>query len=149
MRSIVLEVRQAVIDGVADALSDERVSVTYGWQGDDDDSRREQVFTSGARGPHDIAGMKSGRLFRDERMEFGLVILVLGVGLKPEEADARALEIGQVVEEFVADHKSNELGITGLKWLRISNLELSPNRVNANGAVAEATYTIRYEARLT
>jgi hypothetical protein len=93
--------------------------------------------------------MKSGRLFRDERMEFDVVILVLGVGLKPEEADARALEIGQVVEEFVADHKSNELGITGLKWLRISNLELSPNRVNANGAVAEATYTIRYEARLT
>ena len=41
--------------------------------------------------------------------------------MKPDEADERALDIGALVEEWVADHKSGEgLGITGLNWIEMT-----------------------------
>lgn len=151
-RSIVLEVRQAVIDGIAELLNDQQVSVTYGWQGASDDARREQVFTNNAHAVHSSASMRPGRNFRDEQMNFEIVISVIGPGLRPEETDARALEIGQVVEEFIADHKSNELGINGLNWIVITEFALE-NRVAASsdgaGSLSQITYTVHYQARLT
>lgn len=149
MKSIVVDVRKAVIAGIKTALSDPKVSVTYGWQGGDDTRYREQVFTNGGRATHDPAALKAGRNFRNERMDFDIVVLVYGVGKKPEDADDRVMEIGQVIEEYIADRKSNELGITGLNWLRVKEFELSPPRINANGTIAEAVYTVTYDARLT
>jgi hypothetical protein len=152
MRSIVLEVRQAVVDGIKTALNDESVSVTYGWQGSSDDARREQVFTNNARAEHEPAGLKTGRNFRNETMTFDIVVLAVGPAAKPEEVDARALDIGQVVEEFIADHKGNELGIFGLKWLFMTDMSLV-NRIgqaaDGDGSATELTYTVRYSARLT
>lgn len=150
-RSVILEVRKAVVDGIRTELGDPKVSVTYGWQGGSDDRRREQVFTNNARATHDPAALKAGRNFRDEQMDFDIVVLVIGPG-KPEDTDERALEIGQAVEEFIADHKSNELGVAGLKWMRMREVVLV-NRIgaaaDANGSASELTYTVRYEARLT
>lgn len=148
--SRIVAVRKAVTAGLVTALTAEtKVKVTYGWEGSDETRYREQVFTNGGRGPHDPAAMKSGRSFRNEELTFDIVIVVLGVGMKPEESDQRAIDLGVFVEEYVADRKSNELAVTGLNWIRMDEFALSPNRITADGSIAEATYTVRYSARLT
>lgn len=146
--SIVVAVRSAVVAGLVGAIAEPKVSITYGYQGADDDRRREQIWTDRVRSTHDAAALKTGRNFRDETLEFDIVILVAGIGLPPEDADARALELGTAVEEFVADRKSNELGIAGLQWIRTIGFELN-NGFNGKGSLTELRYTVRYYARLT
>lgn len=146
--SIVVAVRKAVIAGIKAALNDPKVSVTYGYQGADDDRRREQVWTDRVRSTHEPAGLKAGRNFRDETLDFDVVVLVAGVGKPPEDTDTRALQIGAVVEEFLADRKSNELGVPGLNWLRVTGFELN-NGYAPKGSLSEIRYAVRYNARLT
>lgn len=145
--SVVVAVRTAVADGIRTLLNDPKVSVTYGWQGGDDARRREQVFTARPRSSHDPASLRAGRNFRDERMEFDIVVLVSGVGKNPEDTDMRALAIGRIIEEFIADNK-NSLGVAGLNWIRMSAMELN-NLYGSNGSLSEITYTVLYDARLT
>lgn len=151
-KSIVVDVRRALVDGLSDvfnAAALDSVSCTYGWQGGDDTARRDQVFTDRARATHEPAALKAGRNFRNERMEFSLVVMCLGVGLKPEETDDHVIELGQYVEEYVADHKQGEgWGIPGLNWIVVSAMELN-NRYASEGSISEITYTITYDARLT
>lgn len=146
-RSIVVEVRKAVIEGIKDALNDPSMSVTYGWQGSDDE-RREQIYTNRPRATHDPASLKAGRNFRNERMEFDIVLLVIDPTKAPEDVDTRVVEIGQVVEEFLADHKSNELEIDGLNWIRATSFEIE-NRVMPTGSLTIAQWGVVYDARLT
>lgn len=146
--SILVPVRSAVIAGIKTALNEPRVSCTYGWEGSDETRRREQVFTNRASATHDPAALKSGRNFRNERMDFDIVVLILGVNRSTEETDQRALEIGQCIEEFMADHKNNELGVPGLQWIRMARMELN-NRFATTGTITEITYTVTYDARLT
>lgn len=151
-KSIVVDVRKALIAGLRaefDASDFESVSCTYGWQGGDDTARRDQVFTDRARADHDAAALKAGRNFRNEQMEFSLVILALGVGMRPEDLDDHVMELGQIVEEYIADNKSGEtFGIEGLNWIRVSGMELK-NQYASEGSLSELTYTITYDARLT
>ncbi len=152
-RSILPEVRKAVVAGLLDEFADQAptfngVSVTYAWEGGKDDARREQVFTNNARATHQSAAMRPGRNHRDERMSFDIVVLVLAPSKKPEDTDDRAFAIGQVVEEFIADHASNELDIDGLNWIEMSGFS-AQNLVLPEGSVSELIYTVNYQARLT
>lgn len=146
--SIVVDVRKAVAAGLVTAVNDDKVSISYGYRGSDDDRRREQIWTDRVRSTHDVAGLKSGRNFRDETLEFDIVVLVAAVALPPEDADTRALELGTLVEEFLADRKSNELGVDGLQWIRVVGFELM-NGFAPKGSLSELRYTVRYYARLT
>lgn len=146
--SIVVPVRRALVAKIAEALDSPQVSVTYGWQGGETSARREQVFTNRPRATHDPAALKAGRNYRDETVDLDVVVLVGSPNAKPEDVDDRALAIGRVVEEVVADHKSNELAVPGLLWLRMTGFELN-NMTGAGGSLTELTYTVRYFARLT
>lgn len=146
--SIVVSVRRAVVEGLRDAINDPKVSVSYGYQGGDDDKRREQVWTDRARSTHEPAALKPGRNFREEVLDFDVVIWVAAVGKPPEDADDRALEIGVVFEEFMADRKHNQLGVTGLQWITVTGFELT-NGYGPKGSLSELRYTVRYHARLT
>jgi hypothetical protein len=147
--SIIVEVRKAVVAGI-DALLDPNggTSCTYGWTGGSDDKRREQIYTNRPRATHEPASMRSGRNFRNESMDFDICLFVSDPTNPPEVVDERVMEIGQAIEEFVADHKSNELGIDGLYWIQITAFELE-NRLMETGAASLATWTVHYEARLT
>lgn len=148
-RSIVVEVRKAVIAGISDLIGDESVSVTYGWQGAGDDARREQVYTNRPRAEHQPASLKAGRTFRNEQMDFDIVVLVMDPSKRPEEVDDRVMELGQLVEEFIADNRDGSaLGITGLNWLIVTGFEME-NRLMDSGSASLAQYTVRYDARLT
>ena len=146
--SVLVAVRKAVIEGIGAAVNNPKVHVSYGYEGFKDDKRREQIYTNRASATHDPASLKAGRNFREERMDFDIVVLILGVAISTEETDERALELGQIVEEFIADRKSNQLGVAGLQWIRMSRMELN-NAFNANGTITELTYTVSYYARLT
>lgn len=146
--SIVVGVRKAVVEGLITHVAEPKVSITYGYQGSDDDRRREQIWTDRARATHDVAGLKPGRNFREEVMDFDIVVMVAGVGLPPEDTDTRAIELGTKVEEFIADRKNNELDIDGLQWIRVTGMELI-NGFGPKGSLAELRYTVRYSARLT
>lgn len=146
--SVVVDVRKAVVAGLIVVIDDPKVSISYGYQGADDDRRREQIWTDRVRSTHDVAGLKSGRNFREETLDFDVVLLVAAVGRPPEDADTRALELGLQVEEFLADRKNNELGVTGLQWIRVTGMELI-NGFGPKGSASELRYTVRYNARLT
>lgn len=152
MRSILPEVRVAVTDGIRSALvaaNEKKVAVTYSYEGSDETRRREQIFTNRASATHDPAALKPGRNFRDEVMDFQIVVLVVSPGKKPQESEARAFELGQYVEEFVADRKSNGyLGVAGLQWIRMVSMEVTP-ALSDNASITELIYNVRYTARLT
>ena len=146
-RSIVVEVRKAIIDGLSELLP-ESVSCTYGWQGGDDE-RREQVYTNRPRATHQPASLKVGRNFRNEQMDFDIVLIVMDPSAPPEDVDDRVMELGQVIEEYIADNKGGEdFGITGLNWITVTAFEMQ-NQIGATGAATLAQWTVRYDARLT
>lgn len=138
-------VRSALVAALADLESLTDVDVTYAWTFGS--QSRERVFTGRARATHDPASLKAGRNFRNERMTFDLVVLVEGVGLSPEETDDRALVIGTLVEEYLADNKGG-LGVSGVNWINVTGVELN-NLANDRGNLSELTYQITYDARLT
>lgn len=146
MRSIVVDVRKAIVTGLKARAGLSGVQVTYGWPGGDT-AERERIFTNNPRATHDPAALKAGRNFREEQMEFDIVLQVEGVGLSPEETDDRAITLGAEVEEYVADNK-NSLGVAGLNWIVMARMELT-NLYNDRGSLTEITYAVRYQARLT
>lgn len=146
--SLVVAVKQALIDALqgmtGDAEDLEGVAVRYAYRSDT--SERERIWTGRARATHTPSSLKSGRMFRDEDMTFDLTIVVEKVGGTAEDAEDRAIEIGTVVEEYIADNKT--LGVAGVKWVRVASAELTP-LMNDRGAMAELVYSITYQARLT
>ena len=145
--SRIVAVRSALIAGL-DALSAlDGVDVIYAWKFDAE-LPRERIFTNRARATHAPASLKSGRTFRNEQMTFDLVVRVEGVDLTAEDTDTRALEIGALVEEYVADHNTLDGTVTGLNWIKVTGMELN-NLSNDRGNLSELTYSIAYEARLT
>lgn len=145
--SRIVAVRSALIAGL-DALSAlDGVDVIYAWKFDHE-LPRERIFTNRARATHTPASLKAGRTFRNEQMTFDLVVRVEGVDMTAAETDTRALVIGAVVEEYVADNRTLGGAVTGLNWIVVSGLELN-NLSNDRGNLSELTYSIAYDARLT
>jgi len=155
--SIVTDVKQAIVTGLTTAFAaladfngttapERKVAVAYGY--DAATQAAERVFTGRSRADTPPAALRSGRNYRDEAGFFDLIVLVAYVGGNASQAEDRSLAIGQVVEEWIADRKSNELGVTGLQTLRIDGWDLTP-LFNDRGHMAELTYRLRWTARLT
>ena len=155
--SRVVAVKRAVIDGLesalaadqafnGDALPERRVEVSYGY--DRASTATERVFTTRSRADTPPAAMRAGRNFRDEAGTFNLVVLVSFIGGSVEDAEDRAVEVGEFIEEWLADRKQNELGVDGLQTLLVTAWDLVALG-NDNGHLAELTYTVRWTARLT
>jgi hypothetical protein len=142
----IVEVRAALTDALAalPTFADSRVAMT--WKADA--QVREQVFTTRAQFTHEPASMKSGRTFRKEDGEFDLVILVTGVGEDATWSATRAVELGTVAEEWIADHRST-LGVAGVNWLIVKGEGALTEMYADRSTLAELTYHVTYEARLT
>lgn len=155
--SVGVAVRKAVVDGLRTHLAgladfngssapERKTAVSYAYDFGAADA--ERVFTGRSRSDTPPAAMKAGRNFRNEDGVFDLVVLVTYVGGSAEQADERAFAIGAEVETWLADRKSNELGVTGLNTLLVQSWE-STNLGNDRGYMTELTYRVGWTARLT
>lgn len=110
---------------------------------------REKVFTRRARFTHVPASLKSGRTFRNETGLFEVVILVEGVGESAETTSTRAVTLGTAFEEYVADNRTLGGAVAGLNWLVVEGDGELAELMNDRGTLAELTYSLKYDARLT
>src|SRR5688500_11130980 len=154
--SIGVAVRKAVVDGLTThfaALSDfngntaaeQATVVAFGY--DFSNLHREHVFTGRSRAETPPAGMRSGRNTRNETGHFDLTVMVRAVADDPYAAEARAEAIGAEIEDWFADRKSNELGVTGLSSLVVESWMGDYSKVD-NGTAAIRTYVVRWTSRL-
>lgn len=154
--SIGVAVRKAVTDGLAThfaALSDfngntvaeQKTEVAFGY--DFSNLHREHVFTARSRGDTPPAGMRSGRNTRNETGHFDLTVMVRTQGGNAYDAELRAEAIGGELEDWFADRKNNELGVTGLLSLVVESWTADYAKTD-NGAAALRTYDIRWTSRL-
>lgn len=144
--SIIVPTKTALITLLAARAGLSGVQVTFGWPGDDR-AKKERIFTGRSYADQEQASLRAGRRFRDETGNFDLVIQVESVGGSISDAETRILAIGQEVEECVADNKTLG-GVSGLNWAVITGWTLD-DMYNDQGSLAELTYTITYNARLT
>lgn len=143
--SVGVAVRAAVVDGLADVLTlDGEVSYGFTFQ----PGLLEQVYTGRSSGETPPASLRSGRNYRDEQGTFDLNILVRVPGGSLLEADERCDEIASVVEEWIADRKSNQLGVSGLNYLLVTRWDADYVQIDA-GMCSIRTLTVAWRARLT
>jgi hypothetical protein len=154
--SIGVAVRKAVTDGLAThfgSLSDfdgntapeREVSVSFAYPFGHQST--ELVYTGRSRAETPPAGMRSGRNTRNESGEFDLTVMVKFLGGDGYDAELRAEAIGGEIEDWFADRKSNELGVSGLVSLLCGGW--SSDYVGVDGGTASLrTYTVRWTARL-
>lgn len=155
--SISVAVRKAVIDGIKERLDadsdfngvtkrERKVEVTYGYRFDS--SARERVYTGRTSAETPPAGLRAGANFRNEQATFDLNVMVRFVGGDAYDADERLSAICDEVEAFISLHKSNQLGIPGLNWIRLDGYEGDYVQID-NGHASIRTYSIRFDARNT
>lgn len=152
--TLIVEVRSTLLAGVAAATEfatidlkghKPKVSLSYPLGAKD----REKVFTRRARFTHAPASLKAGRTFRNETGLFEVVILVEGVGESAETTSTRAVTLGTAFEEYVADNRTLGGAVTGLNWLVVEGDGELAELMNDRGTLAELTYSLKYDARLT
>lgn len=155
MASIITAVRSLVLAGlrsttafnVPDPVTKQKPDVQFGWK--NDWKAREKVFTSNARFTHAPASMRAVKTFRNEDGGFDLVILIAGIAQDAETVCDRALALGETVEDWCATHANWQGQIPGLNWLQISGEGSLAEAYGDKGVLAELTYPITYQARLT
>lgn len=153
--SLVTAVRRAVMDGFRDHLAtlpgfnstaaEAEVVVEYAYTFGSQPAQR--VYTGRSRADTPPAALRSGRNHRNETGTFEVTVLVQLAGASPEDADLRVDEIGTVLEEWIADRKSDQLGV-GLTSLYVTSWIGDYFGVDG-GSGSIRTYTVRWNARLT
>lgn len=154
--SIGVAVRKAVTDGLRDHLgtlsafngveaAEHDVTVGFGY--DFANRPREHVYTGRSRADTPPAAIRSGRNTRNETGRFDLTVMVRAVGEDGYAAEARAEQIGGELEDWLADRKSNQLGVAGLNSLVVESWAADYAQTD-NGSAALRTYVVRWTARL-
>lgn len=140
----VVVVKKALVAALDALPALDGVAVQYAWK--PNQTVRERVFCGRAFGQHKPANFKAGRTHRDERISFDLTVLVEKPAGSAEDAETRAVAIGTVIEEWVADHRIQT--IPSVKWLVVEgDVELT-SMFNDSGHMAELVYTITFAAYL-
>jgi len=117
------------------------VPITYGEPGDQ--ARSEHIWIGAATdGDQELASFRSGRKRRDETYNLDIVVDVTSIG-KVEANEARAVLLGTVIEEMLADDP--KVGsVTNLLWCIVDSFELDSHET-AEGP--RSTYTLTLSAR--
>lgn len=142
--SQIVAARSAVVEALRPLEAFEGVECGLSWNADSE--ARERLYTARARFSHKPASLRAGRTIRNEVGSFQLMLRVEGVGDDQATTSERALALGLVVEEWVAD---NRCTIPGLMWLEIRGEGELGEMFNDLGTLAILSYPVTYEARLT
>lgn len=129
----------------APALAEGGIQVAYAWPGSSLD--RECVYGGKASAEHQYAALTSARKPRDERALIYVHIEVVRPGVTVEETDARAGEIGEVLETMLADNPTLGGVIPGLRYGGISMVETDYS-MNDEAVESNLIYQIAFSSRL-
>lgn len=146
MRTTVAAVKSALKSAFQNHPDLSTIQVTYGDPGKY--ARTESIFLGAANDQAvvDPAGFRAGRKRRDEDYDLLVHITVVGFAPEPEANEARATELGQVVEEYLAENHDLGGAIPGLLWARVSGWTLRTEE--GAGPFTTLTYTVNCKARL-
>jgi len=120
------------------------VPVSYGEPGDL--ARTEHVWIGSAvSGAQEVAVFKTGRTRRDEEYMVDVIVEVSSVS-NPETCEARAVLLGTVIEEMLADDpKVND--VTGLLWCVVNAFDLDTQEL-PDGPVSKYTLSLNARGRI-
>lgn len=144
--TLIVAVRSTLVDQIGALWQFAKVRCDMTWSPKEQD--REQLFTTNATFEQRPASLKAGRTFRNEDGAFSLMVQVIGVGKSATESAERAVELGTVAEEFIADHRTS-LGVEGLNWLAVDGQGELTELFGDRSTMAQLTYRVTYNARLT
>jgi hypothetical protein len=114
-------IKKALVALLAPALADVRVDYAY----DGKRIEREYVYLGRATGPHaPLVFRAGGRLPRREELTITLHVEVRLPAALPEETDERAVRIGDLIEESIADDPQMGGTVPGLLSIMVSHSEL-------------------------
>lgn len=138
-----LAVRKAVIDAVAALPAFSAVECAVSWNAASEAA--ERVYTRDSVFDQKPASLRAGRTFRDEAGTFVVVVRVEGIDKAQAATSQRAIDLGVLIEEWVADNRS----LAGVNSLRAEGRGQLVEAYNDLGTLALLSYTIAYSARLT
>jgi hypothetical protein len=141
--------KKAILSALTTLPGLEDVNVAYSYSGKDHGSNRELIyFGDRCEGSMSAAAMAGGaRYTRQENLPVQLHCVVVHYGEETTETvESRAVEIGAVVEEYLAGNwKLNDM--PGLLKASITTLVLESD-INDEAAAAVLTYTIQLESHV-
>lgn len=114
-----------------------------------DKEPRECVWTQNARTNLTSAAMRAGRNYLNEEARFDILIRSARPAKSAEDAAQRAIDIAEVVVEWIGDRKNNEIGVTGLQTLTVDGEARQDEQAIDSSVAAGALIPIKYTARLT
>lgn len=113
---------------------------------------RELVYGGQVAGPVGLAAMKGGaggRIKREENLSLQIHIRVYEPGQQSTEGtDARAVQIGAAVEEYIAGNPTLD-DLPGLKLAAVEAIDLDPGALDDDGATSLLTLQIALKSYLT
>jgi hypothetical protein len=129
----------------AAGLGADGVQVAYSWPGER--AERECIYGGAVVWDTKVLTMAAGgRLSRREDMTLDLHIAVTVLGAEPEEAEARAVDLGTVLEEYVA-FTTTLNGLPGVKLGQIAGGELD-HAENDDSVIAVLSYRVTFLSTL-
>jgi hypothetical protein len=96
---------------------------------------------------HEAVALRAGRRRREENFTAEVFIEVVGTRLTAERAETRALALGLVLEEYLADNPKLDGSVDGLAFAVISSMELATLETT-EGPQTRLTVGIYVKARL-
>lgn len=138
-------VKKAVFDGLAAAPDLAGVNVDYAYKA----SNHADQYVYGGKMTSQInyANMTSARKPRDEHLAIDVHITVRKPGGDVVDTDARAVEIGGVVETLLADNVTLAGIVTGLRWGGVTGIDMT-YALDDDAVETEAVYHLTFSSRL-
>lgn len=108
---------------------------------------RERITFGEPRFVHSQSAAANGtRVPRTEQATIECWVHVRMQGRPPEQCDARAVEIGAVLEEYLADHPTLDGAIPALEMVRVADGDIG-HVIDAEGTWSQITYRIAAVSR--
>mgnify|MGYP003648659320 FL=1 len=96
---------------------------------------------------HDAVALKAGRRRREENFTLEVYVEVGGTRLTPERSETRALELGLLIEEYLADNPKLDGTVDCLLFAVVSGMELFTSSTT-DGPLTRYTISVDVKARL-
>jgi hypothetical protein len=143
--STIVAVKQALITNLSALGGLSSVHISYAHPGEK--GRKENLWLGAVRdGEHEATALKLGRRRREENYEVELHVEVGGTQLSPERSEERAIVIGTLVEEYLADNPKMG-GVINVLFAVVTGIDMHTLNTT-NGPLTQLMLTISVKARL-